>query len=100
MKIYERDIQFGFTRVFNVSPTAKISEPMDPLAMSKGIQFGFIFNFAELGSTIQTPKIITTGYPNLRYRINDGVEVELKTEDDILRFRLKMLNTQMEELLS
>lgn len=104
MKIYERDIMLKFTRVFIVSATAEISEPTNhglcTLANPKGEQFGFVFNYSDLGSTMQSSKIITTGYPNLRYRINGGVEKELETEDDILKFRLKMLNTQMEELLS
>lgn len=104
MKIYERDIMLKFTRVYVVSATAEISEPtkrgFGTYAKPKGGLFGFIFNYSDLGSTMQSSKIITTGYPNLRYRINDGVERELETEDDILKFRLKMLNTQMEELLS
>lgn len=104
MKIYETDIQFKFTRIFNVSATAEISEPTNhglcTIENPKGEQFGFVFNYITAPGSIQSSKVITTGYPNLRYRINDGVEEELKTEDDILKFRLKMLNTQMEELLS
>lgn len=104
MKIYERDIMLRFTRVFNVPATAEISEPtkreFGTYANPRGGLFGFVFKYSDLGSTMQSSKIITTGYPNLRYRINDGVEKELETEDDILKFRLKMLNTQMEELLS
>jgi hypothetical protein len=43
--------------------------------------------------------IISTGYDNLAYRINDGVECTMETESMLLHFRNLMVNQQTEDTL-
>ena len=98
MKIYMRDIDLRYTRIRNVPTNCEIGEPnyfgICTGEHPNGNAFGFWVNCPD--SAI----IVGTKSPNIRYRINDGVEYEMRTEDDVQRFRLMMLNTQMEELLS
>lgn len=93
MKIYERDKKIGFTRVYTVNPDMPISEPAQcgvcDVEHPNGKLLAFCVNRAGGGGLI-----ISTGYDNFAYRINDGVECTMETEAMLLHFRNLMVNQQ------
>lgn len=93
MKIYERDKKIGFTRVYTVNPDMPISEPgrcgVCDTEHPNGRLLAFCVNRAGGGGLI-----ISTGYDNFAYRINDGVECTMETEAMLLHFRNLMVNQQ------
>ena len=98
MKIYERDKKFGITRTYIVNPDMVISEPTQcgvcDTEHPNGKCLAFCVNQAGGGSLI-----ISTGYDNFAYRINDGVERTMETEAMLLHFRNLMVNQQTEDTL-
>ena len=98
MKIYERDKKIGFTRTYTVNPDMVISEPVQcgvcATEHPNGKLLAFCVNRAGGGGLI-----ISTGYDNLAYRINDGVECTMETESMLLHFRNLMVNQQTEDTL-
>lgn len=98
MKIYERDKKRRITKVYTVNPDMPISEPVNcgvcDVKHPNGREIAFCVNRAGGGSLI-----ISTGYPNLSYRINDGVERTMETEAMLLHFRNLMVNQQTEDTL-
>lgn len=100
MKIYERDKKLGFTRTYTVNPDMVISEPVrcksgiyDP-EHPNGKYLMFCVNCVD-----SSKLFISTGYDNLAYRINDGVEYTIETEAMLLHFRNLMVNQQTEDSL-
>ena len=98
MKIYERDKKIGFTRTYTVNPDMVISEPVQcgvcDTEHPNGKLLAFCVNRAGGGGLI-----ISTGYDNFAYRINDGVERTMETEAMLLHFRNLMVNQQTEDTL-
>ena len=98
MKLYIRDIYLRFTNLRHIAVDGEISEPSHfgicTTEHPQGNTFGFWVKHRD------GTEIIRSKSPNLRYRINDGLEYEMETEEDVQRFRLKLINTQIEELLS
>jgi hypothetical protein len=98
MKIYERDKKIGFTRTYTVNPDMVISEPVQcgvcDTEHPNGKLLAFCVNRAGGGGLI-----ISTGYDNLAYSINDGVECTMETESMLLHFRNLMVNQQTEDTL-